>query len=255
MAKDEKVHDGWSLSSGLPEAFTGKIQDAYFCYDDDYQDGEAALLKLEVMTDDPELGESGLLTLLYPVGKGWEPKSKGAAIEHESDKAKNYNRSSGVGLLVAAGLEVMGDDLRARGTGFEAGVWKGLAFDFERKEYEATIGGEKVNYNRMLPVAVAEGGDDAPKKAAGTTKKAASKSAAKEEATDDEAGDAGGDVEEVKLPAKLRIALKKLAKECDSHDAFVERAFEEIEGVDGDDVAEAAVMDQSDAGIWAQEQG
>lgn len=251
----EKEYNPWALTSGLPDAFTGKVQDSYFCFDDGYQDGEAALLKLEVMTDDPELGESGLLTLMYPVGKGWEPKNKGKGIEHESGKAKNINKSSGLGLLMAALLEVCGDEIMDLGNPLaDAGIFKGLAFDFERKDYEANIGGEKITYNRMLPVAVAEGGEEKPaaKKAAGSTKKAAAKAKAEPEA--DDAGDEGGEAEEVKLPAKLRVALKKLAKECDNHDEFVERAFEEVDGVEGDEAAEAAVMDSSESGIWASEQ-
>lgn len=246
-----KEFNPWQLSSGLPESFTGKVQDSFYAFDDNYQDGEAALLKWEVLADDPEIGESGVLTLMYPVGKGWEPKSKGAGVAHESGKAKNINRSSGLGLLIAALLEVCGEEIVDKGNPLDdAGIFKGMSFDFERRDFEANIGGEKITYNRMLPVAVAEGGGGEVK----ASKKSAKKSSKKDDAEDNGADGEGGDAAEVKLPAKVRIALKKLAKECDNHDEFVERAFEEIDGVEGDDAVEAAVMDSSDAGIWASEQ-
>ena len=52
------------------------------------------------------------------------------------------------------------------------------------------------------------------------------------------------------MPAKVKIALKKLAVECDSHDEFIERAFIEVDGVDGDASIEAQVMDAD--GIYAE---
>lgn len=234
-----KEFSSWDTTTGLPDAFTGPITDAYFGFNDDYQNGEVCVLTLVVQSDDDEIGDGGVIETLYPCGKGFEPVNKGAGVRHESGKNKGFNKSSGMGLLIDAALEVMGEDLPSKGDAVDAATWKGLAFDWERKEFSGTFGGEKSTWNRILPVAVAAGSATS-KAASGSTKTSTP---------------ASGDDGDVKLPAKIKAALKKIAVAHDDHDAFMEAAFEAVGDIDGwDDAYEGYITDDGDEGLWASSQ-
>jgi len=220
--------DAYSFTDGLVTEYNGKITDAYFTYDDSYNDGESLLLKLEIQTDNSDMGDGGAVIEQYPVGKGWATYDKGKTATREDGKPRALNRNSGVALLVSSAMEAgAADTLKGRGIPTEAAIWPGLEFTFERKEFTFKVDGEDRSYGRMLITAFT--GDSA-----GGGKPAAKKPAA-----------TGG-----AMPAKVKIALKKLAVECDSHDEFIERAFIEVDGVDGDASIEAQVMDAD--GIYAE---
>jgi hypothetical protein len=224
--------DAYTFTDGLVTEYQGKITDAYFTYDDSYNDGESLLLKLEIQTDNPELGDGGAVIEQYPVGKGWETTDKGKTATREDGKPRALNRNSGVAVLVTSALEAgAGDELKSRGIPTEAAIWPGLEFTFARKEFTFKVDGEERSYGRML-VTEYHGG------AAGAKAEKPAKAA-----KSDESAVAGP------IPPKVKIALKKLAVECDTHDEFIERAFVEIDGVDGDSVVEAAVMDAD--GLYA----
>lgn len=225
--------NSWETSSGLLDEITGEIVDATFGYKESYQSGEALLLIADVQTGDPELGEGGILTLDWPVGKGWETGDKGKTATHESGKPKKFNGQSGIGVLIdsirdAGGLAAMAK----KGEAFEAASYVGLNATFTRKEYKNTINGEERSWNRMLVSEIHDG------KAKAQAPKPDPEPVA--EATDTPAEAASTP----KVPAALKIKLKKLAIECDDHDTFVERAFAEIDGVDGVQNVEDAVSDE-----------
>ena len=225
--------DAYSFSDGLVTEYQGKITDAYFTYDDSYNDGESLLLKLEIQSDNSELGDGGAVIEQYPVGKGWETTDKGKTASREDGKPRALNRNSGVAVLVTSALEAgAASELKSRGIPTDAAIWPGLEFTFARKEFTFKVDGEERSYGRMLITEYhghglgAAGGAVKPVKA-------------------DKAAAVAGPI-----PPKVKIALKKLAVECDTHDEFIERAFVEIDGVDGDAVVETAVMDAD--GLYAE---
>lgn len=221
----------WETSTGLLDEVTGEVVDATFGYKEEYKNGEALLLFLDVQTGDPELGDWGVITEQFPVGNGWETGDKGKTCTHESGKPKKFNGNSGIGLLIDSIRDAGGiAALSKRGEANEAASYVGLNATFTRKEFGAKIDGEDVKWARMLVTEVHQG---KPAKAAPA--KAAPTEAPADDTTEAKAA--------VKVPAALKIKLKKLAAECDDHDTFVERAFE-IDGVDGNQAAEDAVGDE-----------
>lgn len=228
--------DPWAFTSGLLDDVTVKVEDSFFAFDADYNDGETLLLKWEVSTDDDDQPTA---TLMYPCGKGWEPKDKGAKAAREDGKSKAFGKQSGIGQLASAAIEAgAGDVLRERGNPMEAAIWKGLSFHMKRKEID--YGGEIGKKERLLPTEFIQG----------ASKSSASKAKA---APVEDDGDADAETPAASsapvLKGALKVKLMKLAKEHDDYDSFVEAAYE-LDGVDGNAAAEAAIDDQ-DGGIFA----
>lgn len=260
MADEE--FDAWQFSTGLPEKVRAKITDSYFTFDADYNDGQTLLLKLEIQSDDTEIGTNGADTFQYPCGPGWEPADKGARAKREDGTKKAFHVNSGVAVLCAGAVEAgAAEVLKSRGTPLDAGIWKGLEFTFHRKGFTFSNreNNEKVEYSRMVPVEF-HGGGEGGKKAAGSTKKAASKPAAASKAepegevdesttTTGEGEGAGG------LTEPQRVKLKILAKKSDTHNDFMEAAFEQYPDLMGNAEAEEAIADDGEGSIWQQAQG
>lgn len=250
----DKEYDPWHFTTGFAEAYRGKVLDSYFTFDSEYQDGTALLLKLEILTDDPEIGESGKITEQYPVGKDWEPKDKGLRAAHNSGKAKNLNKNGGVAQLCQAAVEAgAGETLQQRGGAegpLNAGIWKGLDFDFERKEYSGTFGGEKQTWARMLPVKYHGETGSAPVPAQAPTQAAPPASVPVDESVSRIVS--GGTPAAVNggVSPILRAKLINLAKEAQTHDQFMEVAFG-VDGVMGNNEVEQAVADDGAGSIWA----
>jgi hypothetical protein len=219
--------DAYSFTDGLVTEYQGKITDAYFTYDDSYNDGESLLLKLEIQTDNSELGDGGAVIEQYPVGKGWETSDKGKTASREDGKPRALNKNSGVAVLVTSALEAgAASELKSRGVPTDSAIWPGLEFTFARKEFTFKVDGEERSYGRMLITEYHGQGIGAKTKTVDLNEQIAGP-----------------------ISPKVKIQLKKLAMECDTHDEFIERAFVEIDGVDGDGPTEAAVMNAN--GIYA----
>lgn len=221
-------HDPWALSSGLVDEFTADVKDAIFAFDPEYNDGETLVLKLDIQSDDAEVGRegNGSDTILYPMGKGWETGDKGKTTRHESGKAKNFNSSSGYGLMIASALEVeaLSDVLKKKGGPTDSAIWKGLNLDFKRVEHPYVMDGE-ARTRRVLHV-VGYNAANAAKGAKGAKADTATAAAPA-------------------ISAKLKLQLKNLAKSATDHDDFIEKAITDVEGVSGDDAVEAMVMDEA----------
>lgn len=246
----EEVYDPWHFTTGFAEKYRGKVLDSYFTFDSEYQDGTALLLKLEILTDDVEIGEGGKITEQYPVGKDWEPKEQGARAAHNSGKPKNLNKNGGVATLCAAAVEAgAGETLQERGGAdgpLNAGIWKGLEFDFERKEFSGTFSGEKSTWARMLPVKFhGSNGATAPAATPAAAAAAADDSVSRVSSGGTAAAASGGGVSPV-----MRAKLINIAKEAATHDAFMEAAFG-VDGVMGVAEVEQAVAEDGAGSIWA----
>jgi hypothetical protein len=208
------MSDTFELSSGLIEDYTGTISDAYFGFDAAYNNGGTCLLKLVVSADDKTMFDGGETTQIYTVGEGFEPINGGAQVAHESGKQKNFNKQSGVGLLIQSVADIDGglDILRERGTAFDAGIWKGLHVEFYAKEFSAKINGEDRTWTRTLIRSIGDG----------PTAEVVDNASA--------------------LDPVLRGKLKAIAVSAADHDAFIEKAFSEL---DLSPEAEALVVDAS----------
>jgi len=228
---NDTINDGfdpWATSTGLWQEADAEIRDAHFGYDAGYNNGDSLLLLLEIQSDDPDVGEGGTDTLLIPVGNGWEKADKdGEKVQHESGKRRNVNASTGLGTLIKSVKDCPEVLAVTKGDPTEAATWKGLPkVTFTRVSETKTFSGEERTYNRIHITGLAEG---ATTTAAPTTTKAAPATAKSD------AGDSG-------LPKVLTVKLTKLAKECDDHDTFVERALTEIDGAD-EEPASSKVLD------------
>lgn len=239
-------YDPWATTSGLPDDIDITITDAYFGVNADYNNGETLVLTIEGTTDDDDLPEySGF----YPCGNGWETTDKGKTASREDGKRKGFNKTSGYGLFFTHALEAGAEDvLKARGTPFEAEVWKGLTFHFKRlkHDYKGDIG----EVERLLPVEFkGEAGKGGAKPSAKASGKPAPKEVEPEGEADTTTSTSNGAGEGLTVPMKAK--LKMLAKKCDTHDAFIEAAYsDESLGIDGNTAAEEAVMDPD--GIYAE---
>lgn len=218
----ENTFDPWAASAGLVESYHGKVTNPRFGYDAGYNNGQTCLLMLDVKTDAPELSENdGIDTLKLSCGDGWIPRDGGKSVAREDGKQRGFNNQSAVWVWISAAVEAgAGDAMKSNGgTPFQASTFDGLEFDFERVGYKDMGGKDR---SRMLPVKFTAGGGGGGASAKDT-------------------GQASTPAPQVD-PA-VTEKLTTLAKECEMHDAFVERAFVEIEGVAGDAALEALVMD------------
>jgi hypothetical protein len=203
----EAAFDPFALGTGLATEMSGEITEAWFTFDNMYNAGNTAILKLKIA--DPVIGEQ---TLLYPCGDNWEPYENGARVRHNSGNARNFNHQSGVGLLLAAAADAgLTDMLRDRGmTPFEAKLWEGLNLRFENKEFTYTDRKtkEERSYSRMLPTGLNNGSSPAPAAAVADAEVATG---------------TGFDLSSIQ-PA-TRGKLKAVAAGCSNNDEFIEKVF------------------------------
>lgn len=223
------------------EEFEGPVVEAWFATKAEYQSGEVPILNLKVQTPD---AEDGFETIEIPVGKGWESLDGGKSVQRIDPKSKaQFHNSSWMGKLIDkcvrdetdGGLGLSGV-LAKRGEATEAKVWEGLSFHFLREEH--TFGKDKetkepIKASRVLPTKflgeVKDGAGAATAPAGGdqAAKIAAAKAAAAAKTN------GGG----------LRGQLVELAKQHDTHAAFVDAALA-VEGVAADDNLLAEVVEE-----------
>lgn len=223
--------DPWAPSTGLVDSYHGVVKSARFGFDAEYNNGGTCLLILEIKTDAPELADKdGIDTLKLSTGTGWIPRDSGASVAREDGKQKGFNGQTAVWVWISAAIEAgAGDAMKANGgTPYNAATFQGLEFDFERVSY---LDMDKKERTRMLPVKFTGGAGGAGGAGVGVTGATST-------------GTTKPAVDEAK-----KAELVTLAKECEMHDAFVERAFVEVEGVAGDATLEALVMDTA---FWEQ---
>lgn len=183
--RGEVEDDGWGTESGLKDEFSGVVKRAYFGTNEKYQNGETAMLKLEV--EDDEDGEE--ITVEIPCGKTWElADSKGREVEYPGKPNKKFNERCSYGMMIdlammknsethdngIAGFDLM-PVIRKRGRPTVAKIWEGLRFEFKRytfhygKTTETDEYGEEkevdMKSKRVFPVAyLGLEGEDKPAK-------------------------------------------------------------------------------------------
>lgn len=280
--------DPFATSSGLPDELDFDITEAWFEFDPQYNDGQTLVFKINVKATDEEFGEGGVGVLMYPCGNGWTAAERGAVAVREDGTNKGFNNSSGYALFFLGAIACDGAEkvLRSEGRGDprKAGMWVGTSWHVDRKE--RNYGGEIGTRSRLIPTKfLGEGGASTgaakatgaakkagpvaksagagpvkaagPVKSAGPVKKAAptAQTQAVEELPADEAANNGADAgagAEFGPGNELYDTLYAMALAAPDHDTFMEQAFSSVEGVNGDEVVEAAVMDNGPDSMWAK---
>lgn len=212
---------GWDTveGGGLLDNATVTIEKAYFATDAGYLDGEVLLFILEGTSPESDLDENAVREL-YSIGNGWDTDD-GQVVSHPT--LDGFRSSTNYAAFFLAALETEAEKvLQKRGTPDDASIWEGLTFYMERQTIER--GGRVADSEVLVPVKfVGEGSDEAPKKKA--TKKTAKKAGA------------GGN-------KALRAKVKKLAKDYDEHDDFVEAVLDTYPEVEEDEDLYEEVLEE-----------
>jgi hypothetical protein len=244
-------------SSGLRDDFDATITEQLFTYDSQYNNGASLVAKITLRDDtaEPEVvekfGEEEVL--LLSTGNGMEDDAKGRKAKREDGKPMDaFQDTCNYMVFLNAALDCGAEDV-IRGRGFmpwEAELLEGLRFHFMRQEYTPWNWNDKTDEEkakgkptRLLPTAFL--GEEGGK--AKTTSKAAAKEADDEPA--EKAAPKAAASSSSGMGAAMKVKVKKIAKESDTHDEFMERVFSEI---DGSDAYEDEIADDSDDGFYAQ---
>jgi len=239
--------DSWQTGTGFVSDFDAVIRNAYFEFDPEYMNGEKLLLKMDVVSPDPEVGRegNGTDTIRFTCGSAWEPKEKGAIAVHESGKAKPFNNSTGMGVLIDSVCEIpeLLKVIKARGLSTEAKVWKGLDVHFSRITKEGDFGeGGTSKYSQII-IDRFNGADGNTATASQDAQAAVPAQSAAEAAGSSEP--ASGNAAEGKFEAAVKFKLKQYAKTVDDHDSFVMGVLDGTAGVELTPEIENAVMDEA----------
>lgn len=238
--EETTLDESWETESGLLDQYQGTIRRSWFATDARYQDGNVILLHWEVDTNDPDVPE---VTEKFPVGSGWDSADGGDTVVHEKGKAK-FNKNSIYGKIVDRATKPEGSlhdafpVLKGRGRPTQANIWDGLTFDFKREEFD--YGSDIGVKSRVMPVKFL--GENAQPSLATSTEAKPAAAPAQEAAPAAE------------VDAKTSALLRNAAKAADTHTAFLDAAME-IDGVVTNDALLATLVDDSDAGFYAQNKG
>lgn len=240
--------EGWTPSLGLADDYDGVVTEAYFTRDAKFPP-DAAILKLVVLSDDPDIGEQ---TLLLSCGNKYDIEDNGAKLIHEgmaaTGKNKAYNNNSNVWKFIDSAIKCgAAKTIQERGTMWDAGVWMGLKFHFKREQYKRFNAAE-TDQPASRTIVTEFFGVSGDTGAVATVTKISGKPVAAETAKPVAAVSGNGS------EALVRAKLSKLATESKDHDDFMEKAFA-MDGVAGVPAIEALVMSTGNGSIWATAQG
>lgn len=255
--------DPFAPSTGLPDDFDAVVKAAWFEFDPEFNNGQSLVLKMTLQTDIEDFGPDGPTgDLLFSVGKGWTTNDRGATAVREDGKSKGFHQSTAYHMWIDGAIKCDGAEkvLRSaeRGDPRTAAMWVGTGWHVNRKEVD--YGGEIGKKDKLVPtkfLGVANdlmeltrgGGGNIPNPSGTAQKAAVAKKVPgvvkKAPAPAQPATTATG------IDAELRGELKALALAAETHEAFVEQAFE-LAAVSENDAAQQAVMDAGEGSIWAE---
>jgi len=248
----EEAFNPFAGTSGLKTDFTGEIlATSEFGTDVDYMNGQqlVAIFYVRDLADDDEIKR------LLSIGTGWEDADGGKRVIREGgaedgSDIKGFNQSTNYQRWITSAYQGGGDEfMLAAGVPWDISMWHGSTWEFGEIHYKKMSDGTDEETGRLVvPVKFVSGpGEKAAtkrvaKKASGkaaptAAEKAAAakaKAAAKKAEADDE-----GDPQ--------LAALIALAKAADSHDEFMQSAYEELEDADAyeDQIIDEAWYDEN----------
>jgi len=232
----DEEFDPFAFGSGLQDDVDVAIVAGRFTTLSDYLDGTQLLWVADAIVD----GEDGPETqeFRYSVGKGFEAAEKGGLAVREDGKKKPFNKSSIYARFVTAALD-SGAPLRERADEHgpnRASLFDGMVFHMSQTEYD--FGGEIGKRSYLMPDKFLgmKGEDKEPAKTPAKAAKAA----------------ANGEVP-AKVKVALRTAAKKVVEAGGDYDDYIVAGYE-VDGVMDNPEAEAFMLDDSDAGVWAKAQ-
>lgn len=130
---EARVDDPFEVYDGLPDDFDGTIVGAYFGYDTEYAGGDKCALMFTLESPDLEGPEK----MRFGTGKDWKPDKtpRGKSIDRVG--THRFHKNSGCGVLLVAMKEAGALDALAatKLTPMDAGLYEGLTFHWERREY------------------------------------------------------------------------------------------------------------------------
>lgn len=222
-------HDPWAGTSGLRDDFDGTITLAKFVYDSEYNDGNTLIARIEIEPD--EGGDPEVLKL--STGSGWEADDKGTKAKREDGSdPKGFNKSCNFQRFAAGAMETDFAGTLRKSVPWDASVWEGQNFHFNRKEFPAfdpTAKPTEVTIPTVHNGAASNGksSSKAPAKAAAGGDAKAKAAAAKAAAAKAKAAAASGGDDDPNLEI-----LKGIAAEADTHDEFIEKAYAALDDAD-----------------------
>lgn len=243
MPNPKDRSDDWGLDSGLPNDCDIIITKSRFGYQENYQNGEAALLIWDVESPDADFQHP----IIWPVGSGWEVREKGLSIEHP--KRSRFIATSMYGRLIdrADKLGIL-EILRKKGSPRRADIWEGLAFHvlnekivFEGLEKQ----GGKGYTEHLFPtdfLGVVDSSGNIKRTGGGSSVSSSGKKSAEKSSFDEEEG---GE----EKPSAIRVKLASLAKSSKDSTTF-QKAAMKLDEVQGDRQLLAEVLDDSDEGFY-----
>lgn len=242
----------WQASSGLPlEGQRVRTHSALFTYDQEYS-ADAVVLKITMQPWDGAEDEGEPKVQMYSVGKNWEPADEGASVTTKDGKPRQFNDMTVIWKFLQSYMAARGNgDIDAGMKALinegadprNADIYNGLDVTMKGISYKDLSGKDRTTFGiGEYHGKVGEPAKPAAKLAAKPAAKAAAKPAAKA-APASEADSGGEDAWKEHLGTKLFIQLKKLAKEAENHDGFMEAAFD-LDGVSSDDKAWNKVTEQ-----------
>lgn len=263
----EKDYDPFAGSTGLPDDFDAVVKAAWFEFDPEFNNGQSLVLKFTLETDEPDFGKdgNGVGDLLLSTGKGWTTNDRGATAVREDGSRKGFNTSTAYFLWIDGAVKCDGAEkvLRSaeRGDPRKADMWVGTAWHINRKT--VSYGGDIGDKDKLVPtsflglatnLAEIQRGSGATAGAASGPAAAPTKAAAAKKVP--------GPVKKAAAPvatapttsgidAELRTQLKEIAFAAESHEQFVEQAFE-LAAVSEDEAVQQEVMKGDEGSIWAE---
>jgi hypothetical protein len=210
--------------TGKPDKVNWTIDSARFTYNTKL--GEDLVLTLAGTYVDPDTDEKIEHEESYKCGSGWEAASGGAAARREDGRSKMFNGRTAVVQFIQHAVKAGVTEREIMDAGGPSSVdWViGRTFLMEQVPFTGTINGEKAEWTKFLPMKVVGG------KAATSSTDSSATITALAPSSDSAVSKA------------LQAKLTKLAKSCDTHDEFIDKAFD-VDGVSGDQAAEALVVD------------
>lgn len=247
--------DPFQWDTGLLDDVDVTVLKPWFEHDEEYQDGDPLVLKLQVDVEGDDYDEP--YDLMFSCGESFTTKDSGKTAERVDGTDRNFNQKSSVVIMLDSilatdeGRKVLVERYENDGiTPQHAAMYDRLKFHLGRIDVD--YGGDIGVLPRMicetfLGVAGEDGSGAAKAKAkpAAAAKKGAAKAKPKAKAKAEPEPEA----EAPALDDETDKVLSDLADECTTHDEFMERAMAEYEL---SSEAEEGIQSDADDSIWGR---